>query len=47
MCCAGLTTVGSDAITTIINSTVSGNITDNYGGGICVAFYGLVVNEVG
>ncbi len=38
---AGITTVGG-AITTLINSTVSGNITNNYGGGLYVAYGGLV-----
>ncbi|MDF1519776.1 MAG: choice-of-anchor Q domain-containing protein [Brevefilum sp.] len=33
---AGVTTAYNDATTTLINSTISGNITNNYGGGIFV-----------
>ena len=39
---AGVTTAYSDATTTLINSTVSGNITNNYGGGIFVGPESLV-----
>jgi hypothetical protein len=41
---AGVTTVGFgfDGTTTLINTTISGNITNNYGGGIYVAYDGVV-----
>lgn len=39
---AGIVTAYSDSTTTLINSTVTGNVTNNYGGGILAAYGGRV-----
>jgi hypothetical protein len=39
---AGIVTLSKTGFTTLINSTVSGNVTNNYGGGILAAYDGTV-----
>ena len=39
---AGIVTAWSESTSTLINSTVTGNVTNNYGGGILAAYGGVV-----